>query len=222
MDLSLLQKHQKTFVPHVPLVLLQESPSNSGALKESVVGHIDNSDLSFMSHNTEDYRRGTNGTNAQHSLVPSTLLKKPLYSKVLGSKGQKGQAGQAKNAYLEKEYFELKNLINLTGKYLGVSEEEALEMLADTLEYHSIGSALTTFRNLANQLQLKLPKPTNETYMPMPSVKCGECCHFERDSVNPSSGIGNCPANALKLHDKPCYPFTNRTCDKFKSISIQE
>lgn len=216
MDLSLLQKHQKSLVPRVPLVPLHELPRNIEISADTATGQVNNSPLSHLSQKFKNSVCGTNGTNAQNALVPSSLAEKPLYHKGLSCMGQTGQAGQAKNVYPEKKYVELKTLINLTGESLNANKAEIAEMLEQTLANHAIEDSLNTFRNLATQLQVKLPKPTNQQHKAKPLVRCGDCQQFIPDKINPDSGIGDCTVNAWRINQKPIYPFTLRCCNAYQ------
>lgn len=48
----------------------------------------------------------------------------------------------------------------------------------------------------------------------VPLVRCGDCQHFEPDSVNPPAGIGRCRVDAAA--DRPPWPNAPRRCDHFE------
>jgi len=56
------------------------------------------------------------------------------------------------------------------------------------------------------------------------SVRCGDCLHFQPDTVNPSEGVGRCVQTLSGLPPKGgagygcCYPFSPRVCKHHEPI----
>jgi hypothetical protein len=53
----------------------------------------------------------------------------------------------------------------------------------------------------------------NRKVLPRPTVTCGACNHFNRDTVNPRDGIGTCRVSAD--HAVPLFPQSVRKCQAF-------
>jgi len=47
-------------------------------------------------------------------------------------------------------------------------------------------------------------------------VRCGDCLHFERDTVNPQQGRGNCDAGRTPAY---LYPMAPKLCSSFKKLA---
>ena len=57
----------------------------------------------------------------------------------------------------------------------------------------------------------KLPEPAARVSAPVLAlVRCGQCRHFERDTVNPAEGMGRCGAGLVS--ERPHYPNAPRHC----------
>jgi hypothetical protein len=54
----------------------------------------------------------------------------------------------------------------------------------------------------------------NRRAMPRPRVHCGDCKHFQRDSINPPAGAGHCIAQYDPAYP---YPHSPRICGGWKS-----
>jgi len=55
------------------------------------------------------------------------------------------------------------------------------------------------------------------------AVTCGDCEHFQPDTIGDGSGIGSCEADAWKSGRGPClYPKAKRFCNDFKQEQINE
>lgn len=53
-------------------------------------------------------------------------------------------------------------------------------------------------------------------YLPRPTVTCGECAHFVRDTINPDEGMGSCGAGC---EPSRLYPNVNRCCASMRPSS---
>lgn len=58
----------------------------------------------------------------------------------------------------------------------------------------------------------------NAAAIPRPSVTCGACRHFMRDTVNPAEGIGRCARGVTPRSEEPTvYPKAQRRCAQFRA-----
>jgi len=65
------------------------------------------------------------------------------------------------------------------------------------------------------------PKVAQNANMGPLRARCGDCQHYQPDSVNPPQGIGRCALTLTGLppvRGYPCYPFTPRTCTSFQPL----
>ena len=69
-------------------------------------------------------------------------------------------------------------------------------------------------KNAPQSARLPMPKPAPmDTRVSEPApvvVRCGQCRHFERDTVNPPEGLGRC--GAAVVSERPHYPNAPRYC----------
>ena len=57
----------------------------------------------------------------------------------------------------------------------------------------------------------------NRRAIPCPLVRCGDCEHFARDTVNPDGGMGRCAADHIPLQSESLpYPRAQRQCKQFR------
>ena len=58
----------------------------------------------------------------------------------------------------------------------------------------------------------------NAAAIPRPSVTCGACRHFMRDTVNPAEGIGRCARGVTpRSEESALYPRAQRRCAQFRA-----
>ena len=71
-----------------------------------------------------------------------------------------------------------------------------------------------TLAELAKRLAPSPPAGApSQPLAPTPKVCCRDCRHFEPDSINPPSGLGDCRINAKRWQGQPpLYPFAKRDC----------
>ena len=61
-----------------------------------------------------------------------------------------------------------------------------------------------------------LPKSTAAPERPL--VRCGDCQHFQPDTIGNGSGIGRCSAGRKPRHpEAPCYPRIERSCAAWRA-----
>lgn len=155
MDLSILQKHQKSLVPPVPFVPCAEKPCAARVFEDQTMGQVVKTDLSYLSHRT-------NGTNTQNQFVPAENQEKPSSINEFQSMGQTGQEGQAKNNHLVFYSVlpsELAKLIEMVGQHYQADTEEINDMKEHVFNFinankENFAIALNGFQELKVGIEL--------------------------------------------------------------------
>lgn len=155
MDLSILQQHQKSLVPHVPFVPQPQKPCAVRVFDDPTMGQVQKTDLSRLSC-------GTEGTNRQNQFVPPENQKNSSIIKEFQPIGQTGQEGQAKNDHLVFYSVlptELEILIEIVGQHYEADTEEINEMKEHVFNFINANKenfviALNGFQELKADIEL--------------------------------------------------------------------